>query len=369
MTSTDAVFFVGGDVYRRPGFGSNHPLAIPRVGLVIELCEALGWLDGMYVESPIASEQEICRYHDPDYVEAVKRISERGKATTEERATYNIGNRENPVFENMFVRAATTCGGSMLAAKHALKGRVAFNPGGGTHHGLRDRAHGFCYFNDPVFAILTLLDGGSERVMYLDLDAHHGDGVEIAFQDEPRVTTVSIHEAGKWPGTGAQHGPDGSGVYNFAVPSGFNDNELKCLMDSAVLPLIETTKADVAVITCGADALADDPLSGLCLTNVGLWNTVTKITETVSGTVVLGGGGYNPWTVARCWAGLWGRLSKRTPPWPLPASIASRFVEVECDLIDEEDMQSIWFERLDDEIRTAPVREEIQMLADKFLPT
>ena len=367
MINSDAVF-IGGDIYRRPGFGSNHPLAIPRVGLVIELCEALGWLDGAYIESPMASEQELCRYHDPEYVAAVKRISECGKATIDERNQFNIGNRENPVFENMFVRAATTCGGSILAAKHALDGRVAFNPGGGTHHGLRDRAHGFCYFNDPAFAILTLLDGGAENVIYLDLDAHHGDGVEVAFYDEPRVTTISIHETGKWPGTGAEHGPPGSGAYNFAVPSGFNDNELHLLMDGAVTRLIEAIKPDVAVITCGADGLAADPLSGMCLTNVGLWDAVTKVTEQVSGTVVLGGGGYNPWTVARCWAGLWGRLSNRTPPHSLPESIASRFAEIECDLIDEEDIQAIWFERLNDKKGTDPVREEVQMLVDRFQP-
>lgn len=361
--------FIGGDIYRRTGFGSNHPLAIPRVGLVIELCEALGWLNGAYIQSPMASEQELCRYHDPEYVAAVKRISECGKATIEERTQFNIGNRENPVFENMFVRAATTCGGSILAAKHALEGRVAFNPGGGTHHGLRDRAHGFCYFNDPVFAILTLLDGGAESVIYLDLDAHHGDGVEAAFQDDPRVTTISIHETGKWPGTGTEHGPAGSGMYNFAVPSGFNDDELHLLMDSAVLPLIETTKSDVAVITCGADALAADPLSGMCLTNVGLWNAVTKVTERVTGAVILGGGGYNPWTVARCWAGLWGRLSHRTPPWSVPESIASRFAEIECDLIEEEDWDPAWFERLDDDQAPCPVRKDVHMLVDDFRRT
>jgi len=365
VINMDAVF-IGGDIYRHSGFGSNHPLAIPRVGLVIELCEALGWLDGAYVESRMASVQELCRYHDPEYVAAVKRISESGKATTKERSQFNIGNRENPVFENMFLRAATTCGGSILAAKYALEGRVAFNPGGGTHHGLRDRAHGFCYFNDPVFAILTLLDGAAENVIYLDLDAHHGDGVELAFYDDPRVTTISIHETGKWPGTGVEHGPAGSGVYNFPVPSGFNDNELHLLMDSAVLPFIEAKNPDVAVITCGADGLAGDPLSGMCLTNVGLWNAVTKVTERIPSAVILGGGGYNPWTVARCWAGLWGRLSNRTPPWTLPEGIASRFAEIECDLIDEEDWDSAWYKRIDDEVTSFPVREEVQALLGDF---
>jgi len=367
VTQADAVF-VGGDIYRRPGFGSNHPLSIPRVGLVIDVCNAFDWLGDAYLESPMASEQDLCRYHDPDYVDAVKQISERGKATADERTRFNIGNRENPVFENMFDRAATTCGGSILAAQHALAGKIAFNPAGGTHHGLRDRAHGFCFFNDPVFAILTLLDGGVGSVFYLDIDAHHGDGVELAFLEDPRVTTVSIHETKKWPGTGTEHGPSGSGIYNFPVPSGFNDNELELLMNGAVSSLIDVVKPDVAVITCGADGLAGDPLSGMSLTNVGLWNAVTMVTEKISGTVVLGGGGYNPWTVARCWAGLWGRLSNRKPPWHLPKGITSRFAGLDCDLVDEEDWDPIWFERLDDDPNTGLVREEIRSLLNGFRP-
>lgn len=365
MTQTDPVF-VGGDIYRRPGFGSNHPLSIPRVGLVIDICNAFDWLGGAYLESPMASQQDLCRYHDPDYVEAVKQISERGKATADERTRYNIGNRENPVFENMFDRAATTCGGSILAAQHALDGKIAFNPAGGTHHGLRDRAHGFCYFNDPVFAILTLLDGGAGSVLYLDLDAHHGDGVELAFIEDPKVTTISIHETAKWPGTGVEHGAPGSGIYNFPVPSGFNDIELQMLMDEVVLPLIDAVKPDVAVITCGADGLGGDPLSGMNLTNIGLWNSVTMVADKTSGAVVLGGGGYNPWTVARCWAGLWGRLSGRKPPWRLPEEIASRFAELECDLVDEEDWKSVWFERLDDDPSDGPLRKEVRALLDEF---
>lgn len=362
---SDAVF-IGGDIYRRPGFGKNHPLAIPRVGLVIEVCEALGWLDEGYVESPLADEQTLTRFHDVDYVRAVRRISEEGRATTDDRAVYNIGNRENPAFEGMFQRAASTCGGSILAARHALEGQVGFNPAGGTHHGLRNRANGFCYFNDPVFAILTLLDGGAENVLYLDLDAHHGDGVELAFADDPRVTTVSIHEVGKWPGTGTEHGAPGSGIFNFPVPKGFNDAELQALMDGAVMPVMAARKPSAVVITCGADGLAGDPLSGMNLSNVALWNAVSMVIEKVPGTVVLGGGGYNPWTVARCWAGLWGCLRGRTPPWKLPENIVEKFSTLESDLIDEEDYEPVWFEQLDDQMDDAPVRGSVEKMVDDF---
>ena len=355
-------YFIGGDVYRRPGFGTNHPLAIPRVGLVMEICEAMDWLDGHYLDSPEADDAALLRYHRPDYLEAVKRAARAGRADPDDRAHYQLGTMENPIFDGLEQRARTTCGGSMLAAEKALSGCVAFNPAGGTHHGMPDRAHGFCYFNDPVMAIMTLLDGGARSVFYLDLDAHHGDGVETAFADEKRVVTLSIHERGRWPGTGLAHGGMGSGIYNYPVPEGFNDSELAALMSGAVLPMIETLKPDACVITCGADGLAGDPLSGMMLSNVALWDAVTEVTQRVPGTVVLGGGGYNPWTVARCWSGLWGRLSGRTPPWPLMDSIKARFEEIDCDLIDDEDRDPRWFAFLDDEPTEAQVRPEVTAL-------
>lgn len=354
---------IGAEIYRKPGFGTNHPLAIPRVGLVMETCEAMGWVGSDYRESPKASMAEITRFHDPAYVDAVARVSKTGKAESADRERYQLGTMENPVFEGLLDRALTTCGGSILAAEIALGGGVAFNPAGGTHHGMPDHAHGFCYFNDPVMAILTLLEKGQGDVLYLDLDAHHGDGVEQAFAAESRVTTVSIHEAGRWPGTGQKHGPAGSGIYNFAVPRGFNDAELKYLMDEAVLPILKDTSPAYAVITCGADALTGDPLSSMELSNVALWDAVLQVTARVPGTAVLGGGGYNPWTVARCWSGLWGRLSGREPPWELPPEITARYREIDCDLVDEDDQLEAWFERVEDIPAKCEVRPEVRQLA------
>lgn len=355
---------IGAEIYRKPGFGKNHPLAIPRVGLVMDICEVMGWSGSHYRESPKATKAQITRFHDPDYVEAVARVSKAGKAEADDRERYQLGTMENPVFAGMLDRALTTCGGSILAAEIALGGGVAFNPAGGTHHGLPDRAHGFCYFNDPVMAILTLLEGGDGDVLYLDLDAHHGDGVEQAFATEPRVTTVSIHEAQRWPGTGQKHGPAGSGVYNFAVPRNFNDAELAFLVNEAVLPILSDSAPKYAVITCGADALAGDPLSSMALSNIALWDAVLQVTSRVPGTAVLGGGGYNPWTVARCWSGLWGRLSGHEPPWTLPPQIVSRFREIECDLVDEDDIVPAWFERIDDIPAKCEVRPEVRQLAE-----
>src|SRR5690606_37637711 len=124
----------------------------------------------------------------------------------------------NPLFPGLFERAATSVGGSILAARLALEGRIAYHPAGGTHHGRPDRASGFCYFNDPAFAILALLEAGLERVLYVDLDAHHGDGVQDAFAADERVHTVSIHEAGRWPGTGAASDTGDGRACNLPVP-------------------------------------------------------------------------------------------------------------------------------------------------------
>ena len=306
--------FISSEVFRRPAFGDNHPLAIPRIGAVMDLCAALGWLEpGGYENSPRADTAALTRFHDPAYVAGLRRADQAGRADAGLRRRHNLGNRENPVFPGVFERAATSCGGSIRAAELALAGRTAFNPAGGNHHALRDRARGFCYVNDPVMAILSLLEGGVGRVFYADLDAHHGDGVEAAFADDARVMTVSIHETDRWPFTGAADDRAGGFARNLPVPKGCNDSELDFLIANAVLPLAEGFRSEAVVVTCGADGLAGDPLSGMALSNGALWRAVGRLAGLTRYTVVVGGG-YNPWTVARCWAGLWGSLNRLTPP-------------------------------------------------------
>lgn len=360
--------FVSSEVYRRRGFGDNHPLSIPRVGAVMELCAALGWLpDGGYEDSPRATPAQLARYHDPAYIAAVREIDACGRATPAERERYGIGTRENPVFEGLYLRATTACGGSIRAAQIALGGGVGFNPAGGTHHGMRDRAHGFCYFNDPAMAILTLLEGGVGRVLYVDLDAHHGDGVEAAFAHDARVLTVSIHEEGRWPFTGAV-GDRGKGyARNLPVPRGFNDTELDYLMDHAVLPLADWYAPEAVVVTCGADGLADDPLSAMELTNVALWRAVGRLVALTPGAVALGGGGYNPWTVARCWSGLWAALNGWARPPRLPPEAERVLRALDSHLIEEEDRKDWWCTTLEDAPRPGVLREEVRMLPAQVL--
>ena len=296
--------FVASDFCRRPGFGKHHPLSIPRVSAVLDLCECLGWLDEKHLRSSrVATAAELSSFHDPEYIAALCASDEAGHVDPPIRERHGFGNFENPLFPGVFERAATAVGGSMLAADLALEGRAVFHPAGGTHHGRHDRASGFCYFNDPVFAIRRLLERGAARVLYADLDAHHGDGVQDAFLDDARVRVVSIHEDGRWPHSGAAADRGRGYATNLPVPEGCNDTEFAFLIDAVVVPLATRFAPEAVVITCGTDALAGDPLSRMALSNVALWTAVERLIGFAVPAVVLGGGGYNPWTLARCWTG------------------------------------------------------------------
>ncbi len=357
--------FVGHEIYRKAAYGRLHPLMIPRVEVVVDLIRALdGFLPGEYVVSPRANAEVLEWFHTPDYIAALSTATRVGAVDFATRERYAIGTMENPLFPGVFERASTAVGGSIRAAELALEGRIAFHPAGGTHHGRPDRASGFCYFNDPVFAILRLLKAGVDPVLYVDLDAHHGDGVQDAFADDFRVHTISIHEAGRWPYTGAFEDRGGSRALNLPVPKAFNDAELELLVDDVVLPLADRIAPEALVLTCGADALAGDPLASMALTNVALWEAIERIVGVAPHAVVLGGGGYNPWTLARYWTGIWARLSRRRVPETLPEAASAVLRGLACDLIDDEDVDPRWITTLADARARGRVRESVRSLRD-----
>lgn len=361
-------FLVGSPVFRNEAFGRHHPLSIARHAGVWDLCELLGWIsEDSYRACKPASDAELSRFHDSGYLQALRAAEREGRVEVPERERYAIGTMENPLFNGLYERAASTVGGSMLAAQLAMDGVPVFHPAGGTHHGRPDRASGFCYFNDPVFAIMTFLDAGIERVMYVDLDAHHGDGVQDAFGENERVLTVSIHEDNRWPFSGPVTDRGKGQARNLPVPQGFNDSELEWLMSNAVMPLVRRFEPGALVVTCGADALDGDPLSRMALGNTALWQAVESLVEACPRTVVLGGGGYNPWTVVRCWSGLWGRLAGYEIPDVLPQTAQDLLSQYECDLVDEEDIEPEWLTTLADQPRTGPVREEVRKVAQEVM--
>ena len=359
----DAVpFYIGSEIYREPAFGSNHPLNIVRHAAVYDLLQMLDWLEPQqFQESRPATVDQLLEFHTRAYVRALQYANATGRVDPDVRERYQVGTFENPLFPGLFERASMTVGGSILSAELATQGHVVFHPTGGTHHGRADRASGFCYFNDPVFAILTFLREGIGSVLYVDLDAHHGDGVEDAFLDEERVATLSIHEADRWPFSGS-HSRPAEGAWNLAVPPGLNDSEFTLIVDEAILPLVDRTRAEALVLCCGADCLAGDPLSRMALSNVVLWDAVDRLVAKGLPTVILGGGGYNPWTVTRYWAGMWGRISGQAFPERLPAAATDYLAAMECDLIDEDDIDEAWLTTLADIPNPGPVRDAVRSL-------
>jgi acetoin utilization protein AcuC len=317
---------IGSEVYRRSSYGARHPLAIPRVSAALDLIRAMGWLDERdYLDSPVATPAELARFHDPDYIAALQAAERQGGAPEAVRERYNIGRNGNPIFPEIFRRPATACGATLAAARLLLaEGGIVYNPAGGTHHGRPGRASGFCYLNDPVLGILALLDGGLGRVYYVDIDAHHGDGVQDALSGDLRVLVLSIHERGRWPYTGPAGDRGGGQARNLPVPPGFSDAELDWLTETVLLPLGRDFAPDAVVLQAGADGLADDPMSNLALSNRSIWRVASRLASLAPRLLVLGGGGYNPWSVARCWAGLWATLAGHepaTPPTPAAAAV------------------------------------------------
>lgn len=312
--------FIGSEVYRGSSYGPAHPLRVPRVSTVMDLCRALGWLPpDRFRASPRAKPSALTLWHDADYITALQTAETMGDATPDMRARFHLGTLSNPVFPQVFRRPATGAGGVMLAAELLAGTPGAIHvPGGGTHHGLPGRANGFCYLNDVVLGIKVLQRAGLSRIVYIDLDAHHCDGVELAFAGDPGVRMISVHEEGRWPFTGALDDHAGGSAFNLPVPKGYNDSEARAVLEGLILPRTAEFAPEAVVLQCGADSLTEDPLSRLTLSNRAYLEALRAIWPLSPRLLVLGGGGYNPWSVGRLWTAIWGVLSGQPLPDRLP---------------------------------------------------
>ncbi|WP_425052024.1 acetoin utilization protein AcuC [Psychromarinibacter sp. S121] len=311
--------FIGAEIYRTSSYGGWHPLRVPRVSTVMDMSRAMGWLPrDRFVTSPRAKPAALAAWHSPGYLDALVRAEAEQRVTDETRDRHGLGTTSNPVFPEMYRRPATAAGGSILAGELLAGGGVIYNPAGGTHHGMPDRANGFCYLNDPVLAILSMRARGVRRVAYVDIDAHHPDGVEAAFANDPDTLMISVHEERRWPFTGGLEDQGGGQVFNLPVPRGFNDSEMRAVLQALILPAVAAFRPDAVVLQCGSDALEEDPLSRLALSNNAHWEVVAALRPLTPRYLVLGGGGYNPWSVGRCWTGVWGTLTRQEIPDRLP---------------------------------------------------
>ncbi|MBA3909306.1 MAG: acetoin utilization protein AcuC [Rhodobacter sp.] len=312
--------FIGSEIYRASSYGPAHPLRVPRVSTVMDLARALGWLPpGRFRASPRAKPAALTLWHEPAYIAALQAAELLGDATDEMRSRFHLGTLSNPVFAEVFRRPATGAGGVMLAADLlTARSGVIHVPGGGTHHGLPGRANGFCYLNDVVLGIKVLQRAGLSRIVYVDLDAHHCDGVQLAFAGDQGVRMISVHEEGRWPFSGALEDRAGGSAFNLPVPKGYNDSEARAVLEELILPRVAEFRPQVIVLQCGADSLTEDPLSRLALSNRAYLEAVRSLMPISPRFLVLGGGGYNPWSVGRLWTAIWGVLSGQDLPDHLP---------------------------------------------------
>jgi acetoin utilization protein AcuC len=299
-------------------FGAGHPLAPVRIDLTMRLARSLGLLDRegvRLVDPPVATEQQLELVHTSTYIEAVKRLSGPAGGTDLE---HGLGTADNPTFVGMHSAAASVAGASIEAARAVWSGEAvhAVNVSGGLHHAMAGYASGFCVYNDPALAVAWLLQQGAERVAYVDVDVHHGDGVQAAFYDDARVLTLSLHESPRtlFPGTGAATevgGPNALGYAgNVALPAGTADAGWLRAFFAVVPPLLREFRPDVLVTQHGCDTHRDDPLAHLMLTVDGQRAAVLALHdlshELCGGRwVAVGGGGYAVVSVVpRSWAHL-----------------------------------------------------------------
>lgn len=361
MENMDLTFpiLIGSEIYRNSVYGMKHPLSIPRVSLTLDLIDAFGWKHPHYLEGREATDEELGAFHDPQYIRLVRK-AQLERLTEAESLASNIGRNGNPVFPEVFSRPATACGSSIMAADIVREGGVVFSPAGGTHHGMRGQASGFCYFNDPVLAILKLLDNGMGRVVYVDLDAHHGDGVEAVFSNDERVTLISVHEEGRWPNTGQLKDRGCGNVYNLPVPQGYNDSEFSYVLENLILPVIHSVRPDALVVQNGVDSLHDDPLSRLSLSNNCYSLAASMLKREAASVIFLGGGGYNPFAVARAWTAIWGALAGYDAPEVLPKEAEAVLRDVSWRHSRGRNPPDHWYRTLHDAPASGPIRAPIR---------
>ena len=322
------------DAYTRFDYGPEHPLRMERLGLTFALMEALGLTtlpDARVVAPRPAPDAILARFHTAEYLDVLRGAS--AGRPGPEAIHHGLGPGDNPIWPGCYEASALACGGSIQAADLVASGAVerAFAFAGGLHHAMPDRASGFCYLNDAVLAILHLRDRGL-RVCYVDIDAHHGDGVQAAFYDSADVLTISTHERGDrlFPGTGAVDelgvGPGRGYSVNLPLQPYTDDAVYLPAFEAVVPPLVEAFRPDVLVAQLGIDGHRTDPLTHLAFSVDGFTQAVRRLVALAPRLVALGGGGYDLANVARAWAVAWA-LMNDVPSLPdrLPEAFVRQF--------------------------------------------
>ncbi len=327
------VVFISAPAVWQVGHGPNHPLKPERLRRTHELLEAYGLLrlDGVQVVAPrLAAEAELRLFHTPEYLRAVRALSTGEGGVNPTR--YNFGAGDNPVFSGMYESEGLKVGSAVQAADLLLGGEcdVAFSYSGGLHHGAPARASGFCVFNDAAVAIHHLLQR-VDRIAYVDIDVHHGDGVQDAFYESDRVLTISLHQDGRtlFPGTGFVHetgrGAGAGTSVNVPLPPGTDDESYVFAFEETVPALLERFRPEVVVTQLGVDTHRLDPLAALALTTHGHQTVFERLASLAPVWLALGGGGYHLDVVPRSWALAFGVMIDHELPRELPQTYRQRY--------------------------------------------
>ena len=297
-------------------YPASCPFNTSRAGKVRNLLDSIHLLTGddRQVLEPVPAEREVLeKFHTAQYLDSMQQ-AEKGRLD-HDMIYMGLGTGDCPVFEGMYEYGALAAGATVMGAEKILTGAaaVAFNPSGGLHHAHPGRASGFCYINDVVLGCMRLVEAG-KKVLYLDVDVHHGDGVQEAFYDRCDVMTISFHQNGRtlFPGTGFVNeigSPDAVGYsVNVPMPPGTYDEAYFKAFEAIVPPLIAAFGPDVFVMEIGTDAMADDPLAAISLTNNVYAEIIKKLLQFNKPILATGGGGYNIENTVRAWALAWTTL-------------------------------------------------------------
>lgn len=310
--------FIHSDEINKYSYGAEHPFVAARSGKTLEMCREKGLMDSSveHIISLPASRKEVSRFHEDDYLEILK-TAEAGEVSLR-WLEYGLGKAECPVFPGLWDYSLLVAGGSLAAARLVAdeKFERTFHPAGGLHHAHPRLAGGFCYINDVVLAVMELRSRGL-RVAVVDIDAHHGDGTQGAFYNDPNVLTVSIHESGKtlfpWGGWANERGEGPGEGYNLNIPlpvDTYDEIFLKALSE-IVIPAVVQYKPDILVTEVGADILTIDPMAHLSMTNNAIADSLEMMDKLRLPWVVVGGGGYAVDATVKAWTLAWSVVARQ----------------------------------------------------------
>ena len=361
-------------------FNQHHPFNQIRLKVTLDLLKNIGAIHENQIIPPrSATKEELQLIHDPDFIHAVS-LAGHGALSKNIAESYGLGTDDTPIFTNMHEASSLLVGGTLTAVDYVMSGKAlhALHLGGGLHHGFTGKASGFCIYNDSAVAIKYLQKSFGARVLYVDTDAHHGDGVQWAFYDDPNVCTLSIHETGRYlfPGTGnlteRGHGKGYGFSFNIPVDAFTEDDSWLHCYKTAITEVAEFFKPDIIVTQNGADAHYLDPLTHLSVT-MKAFKEIPKIAHEIAHKycegrwIAVGGGGYDIWRVVpRAWSYIWLEMTENnTPLSDLPLDWIEKWQPFTKDKLpatwedDEQEYQSI--------PRQAEITEKNQQTLDKAL--